>query len=187
MKLFTRYNRINVLSTVVIFIFASAAFSFLLRYVVLSQIDEDLIIEKNEVLTYVNKYGALPSIVEVHDQYTTYAKTDKRSLLPDHIYTRKIKDRQDDDLIRTIAFSTEIGNQFYAIQVSKSLEATDNLIQSIILITIVTILLILAATFFINRLVLRRLWQPFYTTLQTVQQFKLSNNNAVVFSAGRYR
>ena len=49
MKLFTKYNRINVLSTIIIFLLGCIAFSVLLRYVIINQIDEDLKIEKNEI------------------------------------------------------------------------------------------------------------------------------------------
>src|SRR4051812_24770934 len=72
MKLFAKYNRINLLSTIIIFLLGSIAFTFLLRYVIIRQIDEDLNIEKNEIITSVSHYHHLPAIIEVHDQYTTY-------------------------------------------------------------------------------------------------------------------
>ena len=187
MKLFTTYSRINLLSTVVIFLLASIAFSFLLRYVVISQIDEDLRIEKNEVLSYINKFHSLPALVEVHDQYTHYQLVSKLPREYHHIHTRRIHDSidKDDEWERTISFGAAVNDKLYLITVSKSLEGTDDLIQSIILITIATIVLILTVTFFINRLVLRRLWQPFYNTLQKVEKFKLSNNESFSFSNSR--
>ena len=42
MKLFAKYNRINVVSTIIIFLLGSIAFALLLRYVIFTQIDEDL-------------------------------------------------------------------------------------------------------------------------------------------------
>jgi hypothetical protein len=48
MNLFTRYFRINLLATVIIFILASLAFYFLLWYGSIAQMDEDLNIEQRE-------------------------------------------------------------------------------------------------------------------------------------------
>ena len=187
MKLFAKYNRINVVSTVAIFLLASVAFSFLLRYVIFNGIDEDLRIERNEVLTYVQKYSALPPVVEVHDQYTSYQKV---KVLPEEkqrLYTHHVHDRYDDDeeMIRSIVFGVAVNQNNYLVTVSKSLEGTDDLIQSIIIITVTTIILILTATFFINRFVLRKLWQPFYQSLSTLSNFKLSDADSIAFSDTR--
>ena len=182
MKLFAKYNRINLLSVVIIFLIASIAFSFLIRYVVINGIDEDLRIEKNEVLSYVRTYGTLPAVVEVHDQNTSYREVEKPPVEKQYIYTKKERNETDEELVRVIQFGVTLKNKNYLVTVSKSLEGSDNLITSIILITIGTIVLILAVTFFTNRIVLRRLWQPFYNTLHTTQLFKLSDKSAIRFS-----
>ena len=54
MKLFTRYNRINLLTTIVIFLLSAAAFYFAIRYILINQVDNDLRIEEREIETYVN-------------------------------------------------------------------------------------------------------------------------------------
>lgn len=184
MKLFSKYSRINLLSTVIIFILGSLAFSFLIRYVIISQIDEDLRIEMHEIVTAVNRFHHLPAIIEVPDQYTTYTIINPPQEHISQIHTRKLYNATErkEELVRTITFDVNTNGKWYLVTVSKSLEGTDNLIQSIILITLTLILLILAATFIINRIVLRRLWQPFYSTLQAMQQFKLSDTHTITFS-----
>jgi signal transduction histidine kinase len=183
MKLFAKYNRINVLSTVIIFLIGCVAFSALLRYVIISQVDEDLKIEKNEIVTSVNQNGHLPGVIEVHDQYTTYQIIPAQQFTGNKIYTHKAYDptEHEKELRRTIEFDIVANNIWYRVSVSKSLEGTDELIQTIIIITIAIILLILAVTFIINRIVLRRLWKPFYQTLQTMQQFNLSDTQTLYF------
>lgn len=184
MKLFTKYNRINVISTIIIFLLGCIAFSFLLRYVIISQLDEDLKIEKNEIINYVNRFNHLPAVIEVHDQYTTYKPVDKPQQIFHTIYTNKIynTDEHKKELRRIIEFNVQVSNGWYFVSVSKSLQGTDKLIKTIIIITITIILLIVAVTFFINRIVLRRLWQPFYNTLQKIQGFDLSNAQPINFS-----
>jgi signal transduction histidine kinase len=184
LKLFTKYNRINVISTIIIFLLGCIAFSFLLRYVIISQIDEDLKIEKNEIINYVNRFNHLPAVIEVRDQYTTYKPVEKPQQIIHKIYANKVYDRAEHkkELRRIIEFNVQVNNSWYLVNVSKSLANTDQLIQTIIIITTTIILLIVAVTFFINRIVLRRLWQPFYNTLQTIQSFNLSNAQPLNFS-----
>lgn len=184
MKLFAKYNRINIISTVIIFLLGCVAFSFLLRYVIINQIDEDLKIEKNEIINYVQKFNRLPAVIEVHDQYTDIKPVNQPAQIVHEIYTIKVPyaSRRKTELRRIIQFNLHINNAWYFVNVSKSLAGTDKLIKTIIVITISTILLIVVVSFFINRIVLRRLWQPFYNTLGAIQKFNLSNSHALNFS-----
>lgn len=181
MKLFAKYNRINIIATIIIFLLGCVAFSLLLRYVIINQVDDDLKIEKNEILTYVKHNNRLPAIIEVHDQYTTYKTISAQSLFHDKIYTHKAYDvaEHEKELMRSIDFNIHINNVWYLVSVSKSLEGTDDLIQTIIGITIALILLIIITTFIINRIVLRNLWQPFYQTLQAIKQFNLNETQTL--------
>lgn len=177
MKLFAKYNLINVLSTVTIFLLGCVAFAVLLRYVVISQIDEDLKIEKNEILAYVAHNNHLPAIIEVRDQYTNYISVDKPQTIGKSIFTQEIFDAVEHkkELRRVINFNINVNNKWFLVSVSKSLKGTNDLIQTIIVITISLILLILITTFFINRFVMRKLWQPFYETLESMQRFNVSD------------
>ena len=94
MKLFTRYTRINILSTIIIFLLGCIAFSFLLRYVIIRQIDEDLKIEKNEIASYVTRFDHLPSVVEVRGQYTTYHLVQNQGEQEPRIFTIKFFNKQ---------------------------------------------------------------------------------------------
>jgi len=184
MKLFTRYNRINLFATVTVFLLSGIAFYFLLNYVLIDQVDEDLKIEQHEIETYAAKYGHLPEIIKVKDQHITYTAVNsnggKKAFSTVRMFDEPEKER---DIVRQLMFYIEPGGQWYRVTVSKSLEGTDNLLQSIVTITLITILLILAMAFLINRLVLRKLWQPFYETLSAMRGFDLGKKEQLVFPA----
>jgi signal transduction histidine kinase len=184
MKLFTKYNRINIFATVGIFLLASGAFYFLLRYIIIDQVDQDLRIEENEIETSVKTFHKLPAVIPVHDQYTTFTPISSPSLYKKEFLTLKKYEahEHEDILVRQIAFEINVGNQWYHVTVSKSLEGTEDLIQSIIVITICTVLSILVVTLLINRIVLKRLWQPFYDTLKRIGDFKLGSKQQLDFS-----
>jgi signal transduction histidine kinase len=183
MKLFAKYNRVTVVSTVIIFLLGCVAFSLLITYVVISQVDEDLKIEKDEIVTYVNKYDHLPAVVEVHDQYTNYFQILKQEITGYEIFTHEGYDtvEQNKELQRTIEFNINTTDKWYKVTVSKSLGETNELIQTIIAITIILVLLILGVTFIINRIVLRKLWQPFYNTLEKTHRFDLNSAQRLNF------
>ncbi|CAN5479845.1 N/A [soil metagenome] len=172
MKLLATYSRINLVVTIVIFLVSGIAYYLLLSFILVMQIDDDLKIEEEEITTYVIKHDRLPEIMSVNDQLISFLPEsgtfNKRYFSTENIVTNKEKEDY-----RQLAFGITAAGQHYKVSVSKSLEDTDALIHSILLITFLTILAILIASFIINRLVLKRIWQPFYNTLELVKSFKL--------------
>ena len=180
MKLFTRYFRINLLATLLIFLLASIAFYFLLWWVMIRQVDEDLKIEQREIETYVSKYQRPPEPITVKDQRISYETTDLREQMH-HFHTVRSPDKQERADFRQISFTLPVGNQWLLFKVSKSLEGTQDMNRSIILISGLTIILILIVSLLINRWLLRRLWQPFYTTLAGIKKFRLGEKKIPAF------
>jgi signal transduction histidine kinase len=181
MKLLAKYSRINLLVTIVIFLVSSAAYYFLLSYILLNQIDEDLKIEEEEINTYVAKYTKLPESISVSDQIINYT-VETAPFTNRHFATVEIPEagHTETEDFRQLVFGFTVQGRHYKAIVSKSLEDTDALIHSILLITFLTILLILMASFVINRWVLKRIWRPFYFTLNKINNFKLGKNEKFV-------
>ncbi|MBZ5858696.1 sensor histidine kinase [Flavihumibacter profundi] len=181
MKLFSRYNRINIASTVAIFLLASTAFYFLLRFVLIGQVDDDLRIEQREIEGYSQKFGRLPEPIAVKDQVIEFVPAGKIGSQRKAFQTINSSGSQREDM-RQLIFSLPVGGQWYEVKVAKSLEGTDEIIRSVILISVSTILAILVASLLINRLVLRSLWKPFYDSLSAMQQFRLGQSSRPVFT-----
>ena len=172
MKLFTRYFRINLLATVIIFLFASLAFYFLLRYVTIKQMDDDLRIEKREIETYTAKYHRPPEPIIVHDQNISYGISEIQKPFQ-KFTTIPSPNAGEDENFRQISFTLEVEGKWLLFKVSKSLEETENLNKSIIIISLTTIVAILIVSLLINRWLLRRLWKPFYLTLDGLEKYRL--------------
>ena len=68
MKLFTKYNRINIAITIFTFVAGSIAFYFVLQYVLIRQLDETLRGEQQEVVDYVKTHDQLPVIQNTKHQ-----------------------------------------------------------------------------------------------------------------------
>jgi len=157
----------------------------LLRFVIISQIDQDLKIEQNEIETYIHDFHKLPSIIKVRDQETEYRQVNAPLAAGYKKFnTTKRYDSSDRqyEVIRQINFNANVNGQWYLFVVTKSLDHTNELIQSIIIITLVLIILILAATLIINRIVLKKIWKPFYETLNAMRGFNLNDHETVHFT-----
>src|SRR6476620_8149694 len=160
MKLFAKYSRINVASTVIIFLIACAAFYFTLHYVLIRQIDEDLKIEEREIETFVSEHNKLPESISVKDQVIQYRAVPAGE--KQYYSTQFMKEvgEHEKEKFRQLVFTIKAGQQWYQATVSKSLEETENLTRSILIIAFLTILAILFASVIINRVVLKKIWRP---------------------------
>ncbi len=184
MKLFTRYFRINLLATLLIFLLASIAFYFLLWYVMIAQVDEDLKIEQREIESYVAKYQRAPEPITVKDQRMSYEPAAIREKKWE-FKTIKSFNAHEREPFRQISFTLPVGDQWLLFRVSKSLEGMRNMNRSIISISLLTIVLILLVSLLINRWLLRRLWQPFYHTLTGIKKYRIGENKNPEFNRSR--
>lgn len=175
MKLFSKYNRINIAATILIFLAASTAFYFTLNYVLLNQVDEDLRIEEREIKTYVKQFNKLPENLKVKDQMISYTLV---SAPQEHRQIKTVIGRDpydnDKETFRQLQFGLAVGGLAYLVSVSKSLEETDDFIRLVVTISVVTILVILVVSFLINRFFLQRLWRPFNQSLAAIKKFRVS-------------
>jgi len=184
MKLFAKYNRVNLLATLAIFIFSGLVFYFFIRLVLTGDVDDDLLVEKKEIETHVRRNNQLPEIISLNEQRTSYEKITQPY---GHTWFHNVK-AYDSNLhkqtnFREILFGLRVNNEEYKVSVIKSLEASHDLLRSILLIIIPVILLILAVSYLINRILVKRLWKPFYSTVDQLKSFSLHKKHPIQFQA----
>jgi len=178
MKLFTKYTRVNLLATIIIFLLSVVAFYFAIRFIVIDQVDSDLRIEEREIETYVKEHNALPEPIPVKDQKISYSPSG------DHSHKKRLTTiaiKGERDSFRILQFGITVNEKNYVATVAKSLEGTDDLANSILLISLATILLIMGASLIINRVLLKRLWQPFYNSLDVLRNFRVDKKQSLDF------
>jgi len=174
MKLQARFSRITIISTLFILLVTAASYYFLLHYVLIGEMDEELKEEEQEVYDYVKKYDKLPEPSVYKDQRITFEKTNepvKRSFSSVEIYNANEKE---DEVSRQLLFPVNLHSENYIFSVTKSEEATEGLIWMILLSTVGLIVLLTAILFFTNRFLIKKLWRPFYATLSSIKDFNLS-------------
>ncbi|RYY27726.1 MAG: HAMP domain-containing histidine kinase [Chitinophagaceae bacterium] len=181
MKLFSRLYRLNLFATLVIFILSSVVYYLLVRFVIIDQFDGSLQIERIEIEKLAAKANRLPNIPAIKDRIISFGPSTGFEASRFETVVAYDTVGGDHAEFRKLFFSLRAGNQWYRGMVGKSMEGTEHLIHSVIGITIGTILLILLVSTTINRVVLKRLWQPFYHGLQLMKEYEVGRKGKFVF------
>jgi signal transduction histidine kinase len=175
MRLFTKYNRVNILASIMALMLGSISYYFAVRYVLVSELDDNLRTEEAEVLAHVRSHDELPEPASYRDQQVRFEAADgpvKRHFS----HTRLPAGRHNRvEPYRQLQFSVQPAGKWYTVYIDVSEEETEDLLMLIMGITAGMIGLLLSILFIANRLLLRRIWQPFYGTLDGIREFNLSS------------
>lgn len=176
MKLFTKYNRINISATIFTFMLGSIAFYFVLDYVLTMQLNDTLRSEQQEIVEFVEAHHQLPDIQNTKRQWITIEKTSsslsKTKITSVLIFNSK---ENENEYIRQLKFSIKILDQNFLITVNKWETEMEDLLKLIALVAIGMIAIILLIHYFINRKLIRKIWQPFYKTIHQIKSYSVSN------------
>ena len=184
MKLLAKYNRVNIPITVGILLISSVAYYFILHYVLVHQLDKDLMIEQQEIFHDIRETGNLPETSNYRDQQITFAPARQVN------FTKKFstedafdKDEGESETFRRLDFPVTVKDHLYLATVRKSQQETEDLIRLILGITFSVIAFLLIVLFIANRVLLGKLWRPFNNTLEQLKHFNVSSNNRMAFQA----
>ena len=175
MKLFERYNQINITATILTFIIGSVAFYFVLQYVLVRQLDETLKGEQQEVVDYIKLHNQLPEIQNTKHQWINVRLITQPIQIPKAISIPHYNKEEDEvEYIRQLKFTVFASNKLFEVSVNKSETETEDLLKLIILVTVGMIGFILLLNNIINRKLVTSLWQPFYTTIGRIKDYNMS-------------
>lgn len=198
MKLLTRYNRVNIITTVIVMLITGIIYYQAISLILNKQKDKDLVVEEQEIFDYVALNHHLPQIFQYNDQQITFSaispKTIKREFINtdffkkwdehhnhnrDHYHHHGHHPDGEFESGRGLITSVTVGNDFYKILIVESIVETEDLIRLIFAITIGLILLLLLVLLVTNRLILGRLWQPFYNIMNELRLFNLADGKEI--------
>ena len=164
MKLASRYSRANLFTSLVILLLSGIAYYFIIRYILTSNLDKDLVVEEQEILEYVGRYKRLPLPGNFKDQIVQYAFSQKpvTRLFSDTEYNN-IKEHEKEPG-RMLITSVSLNNKIIRVEIIKSRVESEDLIRIIFLITLIITVLLLMALALINRFVLKRIYGSHFIT-----------------------
>ena len=184
MKLITKYNRINIVATIVVLLFSSVCYYLMIHAVLINQLDKDLKIEEHEIKDHVKLNQSLPDATDYKDQQMIFEPV-SNEFIKRKFSSEKILNKKEHEKIATrqLVFTVLVAGQNYKVYIRKSQEETEDLVSMILLTTFGIVLLLLLILFVVNRFILNKLWQPFNNTLQQLRQFNLFNKTPLNLQA----
>lgn len=173
MKLAEKYNRANLLTSLIVLTITGIIYYVAIHFILTEKMDRDLVIEEREIEAYVKNYGRLPSPGDFLHQKVEYKLLkDGQSIERDFYYSEFYNEEEKElEPGRNLSTTITLGKKNYLVTISKSRAEAEGLVRIIFLITIGVTILLLVSLLLINRLVLNRIWQPFYQTLNRMKAF----------------
>jgi two-component system, OmpR family, sensor histidine kinase QseC len=192
MKLLAKYNRVNLVTTIVVMLITGFIYYQAISLILTKQLDKDLMVEENEIYEYVTLNHQLPQVFESTDQQISFTEAKPGSVVRRFINTvyRNKKEVDEHEKKRRghideyesgrglISF-VEVGGKYYQTLIVESKVETEYQIKIIFAITVGVISLLLITLYISNRLLLNRLWQPFYNLLKELRVFNVADNKDI--------
>ncbi|MEI6948548.1 HAMP domain-containing sensor histidine kinase [Paraflavisolibacter sp. H34] len=174
MKLLEQYKRLAFMSGLSVLLLGALIYYFVLRTALLQQLDLALEVEKEEILDGVNKRHTLPAPSVYQDQRISFEAGS--GLFPAYFISCQLTlpEEHRQELSRQLVFPVTLNGQVYNVTVSKSQEATEELVRLLVGITAGLACLMATVLYLVNRLVLKTLWKPFYSLLEALKNFDLN-------------
>jgi len=186
--LLTRYSLINFPILVGTFLVSSLVLYLSTKVILIREMDGDLGGIEQNIRSYVIHHDALPDLYPLDEEKISFKPTGRqqteRSFELLQMYSNREKKMHN---FRKLEFPLFFHDAWYQVSVAKPLEGMRHLSSALINISLITILLTILLSIVINRLVLQRLWKPFYAAMNVMRNFKLGKTESPVFPATKIR
>ncbi len=180
MKLAGHYNKASIIISISVLLISGIIYYIAINQIARDQLDNNLNEEIEEVKTYIKTNHQLPKQVDFDEDVTTFTKTGL-SKYPtqffDAVYTN-LKEKKAEQG-RAVAALITLNGHNYIVKIIVSREGTEYLIQVISIITLLLTIILLSILVVTNKLVLNKLWQPFYNILFQVQKFNVADSTQI--------
>jgi len=181
MKLSLRYNRVNLVTSLIVLLITGLTYYVVIHYILTNQLDKDLDVEEQEIIEYARTYQKLPLPDNFKDQKVEYTLLQSNQLVERRYLYTEYRNRKENEIEpgRSLITSLRFKNQLYMVTITKSRLEAEDLIRIIFLITLTITGLLLIGITLINRFILNRLWKPFYTILDQMKAFNMADKSEI--------
>jgi signal transduction histidine kinase len=182
MKLISRYNRIYLPIIIIVFFISIIVGYFFIKKILLDELDESIDTIRNKIEWYVKANNKLPEIQLFPKEVVVFEKINN-SIADTGFSTitvqahEPVKQRS----FRKLIFLLSLQKEIYKTTITSQVEGTKHLTKLMFYITMITIFVIILISFLLNRLILSKLWLPFYESLQILKDFKIDNPKPLLF------
>ncbi|HYK77541.1 MAG TPA: HAMP domain-containing sensor histidine kinase [Daejeonella sp.] len=186
MKLSSKYNQVNLIASLLVLCITGIAYYFTISYILNRQIDQELKLEEEEIRQFVKKHGELPDMLNFKDgkiafEEISVQQTDRKFSDIDYLNAKE----KEIEPGRSLRSTVTVKGKIYQMLIIKSKLETEDLIRMIFLITLGIIGLLLTVLTIVNRLLLKKLWAPFFKLLQQMKTFNITDQRELLVDTTR--
>ncbi len=162
-------------------VFSAGGISFyeLVRITIIRQIDTDLVTDSRIIEEQMHYYDSIPNFMSIFGHQIEVTLYDTRIKPSQSIMDTVIADSVSDSSAeyRHLVVNGNIsGGKGYRIDIYKSLEETHKLIMDLFIVICLAFITLSMVLIAVNYLISRKLWVPFYQTLNKIRNFNINEN-----------
>jgi signal transduction histidine kinase len=166
----------------VIFALGTCLFYWSLRRIMGEDASEKLQLEAVQVSAKLNHLGKVPEqFISAGDKIFIEPGPMSAGASGLHDTTVYDKEEQEELHYRTLCFPFVLNNQAYRITITRPLFESDDLISTTVKSMLFIVLGLLAGILLINRWISRKLWRPFYKTLEQLKTYSIDGPKLAAF------
>jgi signal transduction histidine kinase len=181
MKLFTRYNRVNLALMAILLVLSAAAYYLVINRILIRELDEELDDYKQKVENFAKTSGSLPEKGAMEDLVVKYEPVQAPGELHYSTVNQYDPDEHKMENFRQLIYTQTAGNNLYRITIAKPLEGFHLLRKTIVYSTLGILAIVILVSLLLNHLLLKRLWRPFYDSIHAIRDFRLQGKNTPGF------
>jgi len=155
---------------------AIPVFYYALKTMMVNIVDEDLIATKTHIMPQLR--DAVANHTERSLSFSGYEiifEKDQPNQKGDSIYDLEMQDRFSNQLLpgRKLASHFIINQESYSLQIRTSMTHELSLLKRIVLLLIILLFVLLLGLLMINRVLTKKMWKPFYSTLKRLHDYRV--------------
>jgi hypothetical protein len=132
-----------------------------------------LLSASDSVLTYQQFSGNAIAIQKYKEQLPSMER------INDTLIFNKVDNKLEE--YRQLSFTKTINGAHYKISVRRLLIETEDLAQALLILSIILFVILLLSLFLANNWINKKIWNPFYTILENIKLYQVSQSNSISF------
>jgi signal transduction histidine kinase len=185
MKLLTHINRNYLVLAAGLLLLSVPAFYFAIDALLIHKLDEELKKHKNSFhrsLRYITTAKELNVYKHFYEEFSL--REVRQKIKTDSVYTAIAYDSTEARMapFRVLRTGIHLEGRHYELQIRESLISTRELIYIVVLIMAGILFFMLVGLLLVNRSMTKKVWSPFYNTLENLKKFELDKDKSILVS-----
>lgn len=182
MKLQNRYSKVFLLVAIPAFLLISVIYYFMTLQVITNKAEESLLEDKDYIISQIEESDKLLDLfLNLSDDYHLRS-IEESAPVKDQFSTVMIYDHkeQDEEPYRQLFTIIKHHDRYFELTIRKSLVEYNSLVYTIILIGIIFLAMLTIGFIFINQVLTKSIWSPFFRTIKMLERYDPESKQSLI-------